>query len=79
MNSHSYDPKSPDEDEYGVRDEWLGEVADGGFHIGQTYDGKPATQMKCSCGCVAFHIGRGDYYTAVRCMDCRKELCIHEG
>jgi hypothetical protein len=79
MNSYSYDPKAPKADEYGLRDDWLVEVAGDEFHIGQTYDKTPAQQRKCTCGCVAFHIGRGDYYTAIRCMDCRRELCIHEG
>lgn len=50
------------------------------FHIGQSYENAPAKQMQCShCGGVEFHVGKGNFFTAVRCVKCRWELCIHNG
>jgi hypothetical protein len=50
------------------------------FHIGQGYDKKPAQQLQCSeCGGREFHVAQGSYYTAIRCVKCRWEYCIHNG
>lgn len=50
------------------------------FHIGQCYEDKPATQMKCAlCGGVEFHVAQGSFWTGIRCIKCRWEFCIHDG
>lgn len=55
-------------------------VNDQPFHIGQSYDRVPATQLRCrDCGGVNFHVATGSHYTALRCPVCLWELCIHDG
>jgi hypothetical protein len=50
------------------------------FHIGQSYDEWKAVPQECAkCGGLTFHLGRGDYYTAVRCTECGLEHCVHSG
>lgn len=49
------------------------------FHIGQPYEKKTARPLRCKCGSAEFHLAQGDYYTAVRCIKCRMEVCVHEG
>lgn len=50
------------------------------FHIGQNYDKHPAQVVSClGCGGDKFVVGRGDYYTAIKCPACEWEQCIHEG
>lgn len=50
------------------------------FHIGQSYDKHTAEMVCCArCGCIVFHVGVGDYYTALRCTNCGREWCQHEG
>ena len=49
------------------------------FHIGQCYQKEKAQPLKCKkCGGNEFHIGQGHYYTAVRCVRCEWECCIHQ-
>lgn len=50
------------------------------FHIGQSYEKKPAEKQRCAtCKTDKFEIAIGSYYTAIRCPNCRWEKCIHEG
>lgn len=50
------------------------------FHIGQSYEKKPAKAIFCTqCGRNEFNIARASYYTAIRCVYCEWELCIHDG
>jgi hypothetical protein len=50
------------------------------FHIGQPYEKKVAGKLVCKlCGGDHFYVGRGDYYTAIKCVKCEWEKCIHEG
>jgi len=50
------------------------------FHVGQGYDEKPASLLRCKkCGGDRFQVGQGDHFTAVRCVTCEYEVCIHEG
>lgn len=50
------------------------------FHIGQSYEEKPAQAIKCIlCGSNVFNVGHGEWYTAIRCVHCQWEFCIHEG
>ncbi len=50
------------------------------FHIGQVYEDTPAVQQACAhCGSIVFHLGEGSYFTALRCANCGREWCQHEG
>ena len=50
------------------------------FHIGQCYDEEPAKMIKCAyCSGTEFNVGIGSYFTAIRCIKCEWEICIHDG
>jgi len=54
--------------------------ADDSFQIGQCYDDEPATTLSCTkCGSDKFMVGKGSYFTAIKCPNCKWELCIHDG
>lgn len=77
-------PAKLDEDgepEYVPYSEYVRAVPeDDTFHIGQRYTGVAAETIACkACGGRQFEVGRGEYYTAIRCPKCEWEVCIHEG
>lgn len=84
-----YDPKNlfPDtfeeeEDIWIPKEKVLDFKKDELFHIGQSYgheSGKADTAHCKNCGGKEFNVGIGDYYTAVRCVACEFEICVHEG
>ena len=45
------------------------------------YDGEyHMSDIRCKkCGALEFNVGSGDYFTAIRCVKCGWEECIHEG
>ena len=50
------------------------------FHIGQSYEKEPAKVIECrTCAGRKFEVGCGSYFTAIRCVNCRWECCIHSG
>lgn len=50
------------------------------FHIGQSYENEVAETLFCkNCGGNQFNVGQGGYYTAIRCVKCKWEKCIHQG
>lgn len=50
------------------------------FHIGQCYEFKPADTLKCKrCGGLEFNVGKASCFTAIKCIKCLWELCVHEG
>jgi len=51
------------------------------FHIHQSYEKRSNTQtIKCTkCGSSYFNVGSGDYFTAIKCVNCKWEICIHQG
>ena len=50
------------------------------FIIGQVYEDVAATTLCCKkCKNTAFRVGRGSYYTAIKCTACDWQLCIHDG
>ena len=56
------------------------EKDDGLFHIGQCYEKEVAKTLFCKkCGDNKFHVGRGNYYTAIKCVNCGWEICEHDG
>ena len=66
--------KYPDEDEF------MEEVQDDRFHIGQCYEDEACKTVKCrKCGGDKFHVGKGNHFTAIKCPVCGWELCIHDG
>ena len=55
-------------------------VQDDRFHIGQSYEKDACKTYTClKCGSNQFYVGKGDYYTALKCPICKWEICIHEG
>jgi hypothetical protein len=51
-----------------------------GWHAGQSYGEQPAEGLRCKkCGGTTFEVGRGDYWTGLRCPTCKYEVCVHEG
>ena len=50
------------------------------FEIGQGYERMPAKKLRCKkCNSDKFKVGQGDYFTAIKCVNCGWEICIHEG
>jgi hypothetical protein len=50
------------------------------FSIGQSYEDEPAKDMYCDlCKGTEFNVGQGSYFTALRCVTCKWEVCIHNG
>ena len=50
------------------------------FHIGQSYENRPASAIACAiCGSQEFRVGRGAYFTGIKCPNCGWEYCIHNG
>ena len=50
------------------------------FEIGQVYEQEAATTLGCKkCGGTDFKVGQGSYYTAIKCVACGWQRCIHEG
>ncbi len=54
-----------------------GTVLEDEFHIG---DVSQARKHICKlCGGDKFQVGSDEYFTAIRCIRCKWEVCIHEG
>ncbi len=63
-----------------TRESLLEKVDEPKFHIGQVYTDGPAKALRCLvCGGNKFYVGRDEWYTAVKCVTCEWELCIHDG
>ena len=70
----------PDDLDTKLQDFDVIEDTDEKFHIGQEYTTRPDTKIRCVlCHGDKFEVGRGNYHTAIRCVTCQWELCIHEG
>ena len=53
---------------------------DNTFHIGQDYENEVAKTYVCTkCGGKSFNVGKGDYWTGIKCITCGWEVCCHEG
>lgn len=51
-----------------------------GFFETRDCSGNPLSLLKCSqCDSVSFYVGKGSYWTAVRCIDCNHEMTVHTG
>ncbi len=63
-----------------VRNDRFDTVKDGLFHVGQCYEKSVAETVRClGCGGKKFYVGQGSYFTAIKCVTCRWEHCIHDG
>lgn len=50
------------------------------FNVGQSYEDENAKTLVCKhCESDQFKVGQGNYFTAVKCVNCEYEVCIHEG
>lgn len=75
----SYDPINPEE-EYLFRQDYLDERNDGIFTTGPSGDDIPCSTCYCKrCGGNTFYVGKGDWFTSVKCVTCNYEICVHEG
>jgi hypothetical protein len=55
-------------------------VQRGDFSTGQVYDNyKAKTTIYSKCESDKFFVGQGSYYTAIKCVNCGWEECIHDG
>ena len=67
-------------DIHDMQDQYLELKHDGLFSIGQVYEKEPAETYYCShCGNNEFYVGSSSYFTAIMCVSCKRELCIHDG
>lgn len=85
MNNY-YDPKNVAKLEIGdefdsvPKESFINEKQDNLFHLSQSYEKKIVDTIYCKhCGGKDFNVGVGDYYTAIRCINCEWEMCIHKG
>ena len=62
-------------------DELIQETDEPIFHIGKTYrEQSPAKAIQCRlCNGTQFNVGVEYCFTAIKCVKCGWELCIHEG
>lgn len=79
-----FDPKEPNksiDDNFPINYEDLTiEKEDGLFHVGQSYEDQPAKTLYCkNCNGSTFNVGKANYFTAIRCVNCGYEVCVHEG
>jgi hypothetical protein len=61
-------------------DDLTEQIDDETFHIGQCYEDDAARVLRCTkCKSREFNVGQGSYFTAIRCVNCHWEACIHDG
>jgi hypothetical protein len=67
-------------DEFNVIENLTEKIEDNTFHIGQVYEDEAAQVLVCAkCKSREFNVGKGSYFTAIRCANCHWEKCIHDG
>lgn len=50
------------------------------FHCGQSYTKRVASVIECRvCKGKEFNVARDSYWTGVRCVTCKYEVCVHDG
>lgn len=77
---HSWLDGKPNNESYGVDTTLVKTLDIDMFHIGQAYETEAAKTLECTkCGGREFNVGRGEYFTAIRCPRCGWEYCEHEG
>ena len=75
-----YDPKGIVNSDHPSQEDYLAEKKEIEFAVGQSYEDTPAKTLFCKhCGNDQFKVAQGDYFTAVKCVNCEYEICIHKG
>jgi len=75
-----HDPKKIAKNEYPTQEDYLEYKKEIEFNVGQCYEDEPAKTLICKhCGNDQFKIAQGSYFTAVKCVKCEYEVCIHDG
>lgn len=50
------------------------------FHVRERSNKEIIPTYRCKhCKGVEFNVGRSGYYTAIKCVKCKWENCVHEG
>jgi len=50
------------------------------FEIGQEYTNEPDKKIICKyCKSDKWIVGQGEYHTSIKCINCKYEICIHNG
>lgn len=49
------------------------------FRVKRPYQSEFPQTIICPCGCDQFIVGKGSYFTAIRCKECGFEYVVHEG
>jgi len=50
------------------------------FEIGQDYEKEPNRKIVCKiCHSDKWIVGKGNYHTSIKCINCKYEICIHDG
>jgi ribosomal protein L37E len=64
---------------YDLLEKTIEKKVDGKFHVGSMGQ-DPAKSIVCrKCGSTQFNVGQGSYFTAIKCVKCEWEICIHDG
>jgi len=80
INKTVYDPRRILKYTYPEQGDFLEEKNEIEFNIGQCYEDIPARTLICKhCGCDTFKVGQGNYFTAIKCINCEYEVCVHDG
>jgi hypothetical protein len=78
-----WDPDNPevDEDDHDKHVNFLRDTDKLPFLLfAHDMEDKPCQTQQCTrCEGTLFHIGQGTYHTVVRCLECKWEICIHDG
>ena len=81
----NYDPKGivKNEEDWmrNDQDDYLAEIIDNLFHISPfTEEDSIAKTLCCKhCGGKTFNVGTSYLFTAVKCVVCEYEVCVHDG
>ncbi len=77
MNKLYHDPLNPSK-EFDLCNSHCKEVLDSTFIT--TPNDKPLKTLVCkTCGGKEFNVGKGSYWTQIKCVKCGYEVCVHEG
>lgn len=61
-------------------DDFVETKQDNRFHIGQVYEDEACKTYYCKqCGGNKFYVGAGSCFTAIKCVVCDWEMCVHDG
>lgn len=77
-HTSSWTPKDGYVECYG--EDFYNEIDDDTFHIGQSYMDTNVNKYVCkTCNGDKFYFGQKEYFSAIKCVTCGWETCVHEG